>query len=340
MSNSAIAAKAKAVYGSFLKKSDYDNLIQRNSVSSVVSYLKTTPRYSAAFSEIDENAIHRGKAEEILGEFVFRDYLRLRKFGTAKKGSILDFYIRKSETEQIIKLIIAVATKNQQSFFLSLPVYLMDYLSFDPASASHCADFGELSKFFGKTKLYKPLAEILNAEKPDINKSIIAANGCYLAWAFSTINRDFKGKQRDTLKQFLLRKIDADNVLLCYRLKKYFDESEERIKELMLPYHYRVKPDDIDTALKAQKPTEAIIQLMEKKCLSKGIAVDEEFPEISAAKADFNCFRHRLSLTGDENEAVFALLILADNERTNLQKTIEGIRYGESPAEIEKLIII
>lgn len=340
MSNSAITAKAKAVYGSFLKKSDYDNLIQRNSVGAAVSYLKGTPRYSAAFSEVDENAVHRGNAEEILSKFVFEDYIRLRKFSSEKKGGILDFYIRKTETEQVIKLIAAVATKTQQNFFLSLPVHLMDYLSFDPGVASQSADFTELSGFFSNTRMYRPLSEMLNKEKPDINRSIIAANSCYLGWAFGVINRDFKGKKRDMLKQFLLRKIDADNVLLCYRLKKYFDESEERIKELMLPYHYRIKPEDIDNALKSQRPTDALIGLMEKKCLSKGITVDEDFPELSTEKADFAYFRHRLALTDDETEAVFALLILADNERTNLQKIIEGIRYGESPAEIEKLIII
>lgn len=340
MGNSSIAAKAKAVYGSFLKKSDYDSLIQRTSVSMVVSYLKGTPRYSAPFSEIDENTIHRGKVEEILGEFVFSDYIRLRRFGNSPKGSILDFYIRKTETEQIIKLIAATATKSQQDFFLNMPVYLMDYLSFDVGAAAGCGNFSELAAFLSRIKMYRPLAQMLDCEKPDINRCIIAANGCYLGWAFSTINREFKGRKKDTLTQFLLRKIDADNVLLCYRLKKFFDESEERIKELMLPYHYRIKPADIDDALKSAKPTDALISLMESRCLTKGIAVDEEFPELSTEKADFSYFRHRLALTSDETEAVFALLILADNERTNLQKIIEGIRYGESPAEIEKLIII
>ena len=66
----------------------------------------------------------------------------------------------------------------------------------------------------------------------------------------------------------------------------------------------------------------------------------EEFPELGIMKADYEFFRHKLFLTNDETEAIFSLLILADNERTNLQKIIEGIRYGENPSEIEKLIII
>lgn len=340
MANSAIAAKAKAVYGSYLKKNDYDSLIQRNSVGAVVAYLKTIPRYSSVFADADENSIHRGKVEELLGEHIFRRYIRMRKFGSVKKGGITDFYIRKTEAEQVIKLIAAIVTKTQQSYFLSMPAYLMDYLSFDAAEAAGCKNLQELARVLEKLTFYKPLIPLLNMEKPDINRCIMVVNSCYLKWAFSVINRDFKGAKRDRLKEFLLRKTDADNILLCYRLKKFFSESEERIKELMLPYHYRVKPADIDSALKSQNPTDALINLLSERCVPKNIAVDEGFPELGTMKANYLYFRHRLAMTTDDTEAIFSLLVLAETERGNLQKIIEGIRYKESPAEIEKLVII
>lgn len=339
MAKTAIAAKAKAVYGSFLKKADYDNLIQRNSVSAIAAFLKGTPRYAPVLAEIDEHSIHRGQLENLLNEHVFRNYIRMRKFSPGKKDGILDFYIRKSETEQVIKAIASIAAKSE-SFYLSLPPYIMDYLSFDPADAANCRNFKELAQVLEKNKFYKPLIPFLEAEKADINKCIIVANSCYLKWAFSAIDRDFKGKRRELLKQFLLRKTDMDNILRCYRLKKFFDEDEERIKELMLPFHYRIKPVDIDNALKNQNPTDALISLLAERCVPKNIMIDEDFPELGTMKAHYEYFRHRLALTSDETEAVFSLLVLADNERRNLQKIIEGIRYGELPSEIEKLVII
>ncbi len=340
MANSAIAAKAKAVYGSYLKKSDYDNLIHRSSVGSVVAYLKAIPRYAPIFSDIDENTVHRGKVEELLSENIFRRYIRLCKFSAHKKGGITDFYIRKTEAEQVIKLIAAIVTKTQQSYFLSMPAYLMDYLSFDVTEAAGCKNLSELARVLEKLKFYKPLIPFLNAEKPDINRCITVVNGCYLSWAFSVINRDFKGEKKERLKEFLLRKTDADNVLLCYRLKKFFDESEDRIKELMLPFHYRVKHADIDAALKSQNPTDALIGLLSERCVPKTVTVEESFPELGTMKANYLYFRHRLAMTSDETEAIFSLLVLAETERANLQKIIEGIRYKESPAEIEKLVII
>lgn len=340
MANSAVAAKAKARYGNFLKKADYDNLIQRHSISSAVGYLKGTSRYKPVFADIDENTVHRGTVEELLSEHVFKNYIRVKKFGSGKKNGILDFYIKRNEADQIIKLITAVASDTQQSYYLNLPVYLMDYLGFDPSGAAKAKDFKELAEAFSSLKMYKPLILLLKEDNPDINKCITVVDSCYIKWAFSEINKSFKGKEQETIKKFFLRRTEMDNILLCYRLKKFFDEDDEFIRNLVVPYYYRIKSTDIDDALKSANPTEAVISLMEKKCIPKRISIDEDFPELGIMRADYEFFRHRLFLTNDETEAIFSLLILADNERTNLQKIIEGIRYSENPSEIEKLIII
>ncbi len=339
MANSGIPAKAKAVYGTFLKKADYDSLIQRSSVSAVTAYLKSVPAYRETFSETDEMTIHRGQLENILSEYIFRTYIRLRKFGSGRKNGILDFYIKKNESEQLIKLITAVASGTQQSFFLDFPAYFMDYMSFDAGEASAVTNFRDLAKLIGHIKMYKPLIPYLEAETPDINKCITVVNGCYLSWIFSVVNRDFKGQKRERLKQFFLRKTDMDNILLCFRLKKFFDEDEERIKELIIPHHYRIKPSDIDTALRTQNPSDSLIKLMSDRCISAKISIDESFPELAAMRSHYEYFRHVLALTCDETEAMISLTVLLDTQRMNLQKIIEGIRYGESPSEIEKLVI-
>ena len=340
MADSGTAAKAKAIYGTFLKKSDYDTLIQRTSVSAVTAYLKNVSAFKETFGETDESSIHRGELENILNEYVFRTYMRVRKFSPDRKNGILDFYIKKCEAEQVIKLITAIASGNQQSFFLSFPVYLMDYMSFDAAEVSSVHTLKELAKLLANVRMYKPLVSFLEEENPDINRCITVVNSCYLGWIFGVINRDFRGRRREQLKQFFLRKTDMDNILLSYRLKKFFDEDEERIRELMIPFHYRVKPADIDNALRSQYPTDALIKLMCDRCVPQSISVDDRFPELAATRSHYDFFRHRLALTCDETEAVVSLIVLLETQRTNLQKVIEGIRYGEAPPEIEKLVII
>lgn len=340
MADNSATAKAKAIYGSFLKKQDYDNLIHRNSISSAVAYLKSTRRYAEVFSEADEFSIHRGQVETILSELVFKDYIRMKKFGSEKKDGFLNFFIKKTEADLLIKAVAAIKTNSQQDYFLSFPPYFMDYMFISPVAAASCKDYKELISIIGNNKTYKPLIHILKAENPDLNRCVTVINSCYLKWAFNAIDKEFKGDRNKLLKKFLLRKIDTDNVLLCYRLKKFFDADDESINNLMLPYRYKVKQEDIDNALKSQNPTAALINLLSERCLKRDMSVDEDFPELSALKGDYKFFRHSLAISRNEAEAVFSLMILAENERMNIQKIIEGIRYNELPSDIEKLVII
>lgn len=116
MSGGAAVAKAKAVYGTLLKKEDYENLVHRNSVGTAVSYLKGTPRYGAVFSGYDGAALHRGQIEQLLGKSVFESYRRIRRF-SAPGGGIMDFYLKEREAEQLSKAIAAVVTGTGSVFF-------------------------------------------------------------------------------------------------------------------------------------------------------------------------------------------------------------------------------
>ncbi len=339
MSNSAIVAKSRAVYGTFLKKEDYDNLIHRISVGAVVSYLKGTTRYKELLDGADPALTHRGQIEALIGKEIFETYMKVRRFSALKRGGITDFYIRSIEAEQLSHAIVAIASKNQQGFFLSLPDYVMDKLSFSAEAAAKSESFSDLLRVLGGTIYYKPLKPYLEAAEPDINMCLNAVNACYIKWAFTSIDKEFKGKKCGDIKRFFLKQADCDNVLRCYRLKKFFDEGDERIRSLLIPYHSRVRPEDIDNALKSPDATTALIELLASKCVTGGGEVNGDYPEIDIARGSYRYFKQRLALTSDETEAVYSLVMLMETERANLQKIIEGIRYGMPPQEIESFII-
>lgn len=338
MANSAAVAKAKAVYGTLFKKEDYENLVHRNSVSTAVSYLKGTPRYAAVFSGYDGAALHRGQIEQLLGKSVFESYCRIRRFSSSS-GAVMDFYLKEREAEQLSKAIAAVAAGTQERFYLAFPDYLMNRVGFDPKAAAQAKNGKALLAALRGTVFEKPLTPLLSGEEIDLNRCVTAVHACLLSWTFTELNKSCRGKELERLKSFFLRRADSENLLTCYRLKRFFDEDSERIKTLILPYRYRVKPREIDDALSAQEPSEALLRLLTERCVSRNIAIEDDSPETGIARENYEYFRHRLALTSNEAEALYALMILLDTERTNLQKIIEGIRYSVPPQEIEKFII-
>lgn len=339
MGNSAAVAKSRAVYGSFLKKEDYDILMNKSSIGAAVAYLRTKPRYAAAFADVDEAAVHREQVEELISKSVFDNYIRICKFSGGSRKGIARFHIKKLEAQQLSKAVIAVSTGNQVGFYGNLPYYLMDYLSFNPAEAAEAKSFSALLEVLKDTGYYKFLKPVMSVEKPDVNGIIIAINACYMKWAFGEINSGVKGKAKEQLKNFFLRKADIDNLLLCYRLRTFFGKEPEEIKSMLSPYHYRLRPAEIDEALKSPNPDTAIRELFLKKKLAENISRREDCPEIAVNAADFKYFRRRLALSTNEIEALYSLMVLAELEAANLFRIIEGIRYGLPSEEIEKFIV-
>lgn len=338
MANNAITAKARAIHGSFLTQSDYTVMMHKGSVPAAVAFLKTKPLYAAAFADTDEAQIHREQAEMLINKSVFENYLRICRYAQGKKDGIMSFHIRQTETEQLIKAVIAVSSGAQSGFLAAFPDYISDYMCYDPMALAGAKDLAALLPPLKGTMFYKPLKKLLEAPQPDINKIITTINICYISWAFRQIDECTSGKTRDRLKDFFLRKTDADNLLLCYRLKSTFDLDNERIKELLIPYHKRLRRCEIEEALKEQDPVATLRDMF----IGEGITnvTVSDIPEINVAIADYRYFRHCLAVSTNEVEALYSLMMLFKAESTNLCRIIEGIRYGLPPEETEKYLII
>lgn len=339
MSSGAIVAKSKTVFGSFLKKEDYMSLVCKGSVSGVVAYLKQKPRYKALFAEVNEAGLHREQAEALIEQNVFDSYMKICRFAAGDKKGIMGFYLKKLEAEQLIKAIVAVSTGGQERFFGSLPPYLMDKLSFDPEAAARAGNMRELLSVLERTPYYNELYPILSEGNPDIETAALGVNCCYIKWAFSKL-QNVKGKTRDRLKSFFLRKADLDNLLLCYRLRANFSAEPEEIEKLLIPYHHRIKTSEIDEALKAPDPVSELKKLFIRKKLAEKIKREDDCPELGAGAMSYRFFRHRLALAENETEALYSLMVLFETEAMNVYRIIEGVRYGLPPEEIEKYIII
>ncbi len=338
MANNAVTAKSRAISGKLLTKDEYTTLMHKPSVGAVAAFLKTRPLYAAAFADTDESAIHRAQAEALIERSVFDNYIRVLKFHTGDKTGIMSFYIRHIETEQLIKAVTAIASGAQESFMFSFPEYVTKYICFDPISVAEASDLSMLALILEPTPYKKPLHGLLTDPEPDLNKIITTINVCYIQWAFGQIDRFARGSSRELLKDFFLRKTDADNLLMCYRMKSVFKADPERISELLIPYHKRLRRKKIDEALRTNDPVAVLREMFVTERVATAKVSD--IPEINVNVSEYRYFRHRLAVSANEVEALYSLMMLFKAESTNLFRIIEGIRYGLHPEEMEKYLII
>lgn len=337
MANNAVIAKARAVYGRMLTKEDYTALIHKGTIPAAVAYLKTKPLYAQVFADTNEAAVHRHRAEALIQQSVYYNYLRVCRFAKGNMDGLMSFYIRRIECEQLIKAVIAVTTGESDGFIASFPEYISGRMSFDHMKLALSKNLSEAAEVIRRTIYAKTLIPMMKEKEPDIDRILTAISVCYIKWAFEYINKTERGETRERLKDFFLRKTDADNLLTCYRMKA-FGLDNDRIKELLIPYHKRLRRCEIDEALKLPDAEQVLREMFVGERLVK--TEESDIPEINVNIADYRYFRHILAVCGDETQALYSLTILMTAESTDLCRIIEGLRYGLSPAEIEKYLII
>lgn len=336
----AIIAKARSIYGKRLTAEDYNNLLHKGNVSGVVSYLKDTERYRKVFANINETQIHRGQVEQMLSKEVFELYLRLCRFMSADKSSFCNYLIKETEIKQIISALMYINAGSADGYLLEMPVYIMDYISFDMMKLSKASDYGQVLEVLADTPYYKVLKPVLSSGgSRDLDECAVALYAWYVHWAFKAIERQYKGSDANALKEIFLRQSDLSNIMMCYRKRSLFNEDADRIKKSLRSNHYRVTPAMIDEIL-AQSDADAKLLALLKRLYFKGkIEYDPENLETAVRQYNCNFYKKQLSFSSNGTMALYSLMGLCEVERSNLQKIIEAVRYNRSPEETEKLLV-
>ena len=128
--NNAIIAKAKAMYGNFLKTEDYEKLIKMNTVADVASFLKKQPNYEGILKDIQENTIHRGHLESLIRKNTFDQVLRLSKLIFSKDEAFYKLNLIKQENE-IILAVLRTFISDEKDEKSVLPYFFNDRKSMD-----------------------------------------------------------------------------------------------------------------------------------------------------------------------------------------------------------------
>lgn len=338
----AIVAKARAMYGRRLTPEDYNILLHCNSVGAVVAYLKGTERYRAIFSGVNETQVHRGQVEQMLSHELFGVYLKLCRFMAADKNSFCYYLIKDREIKEIITALMYVGSKQSDGYVKVLPAYFMEYASFDLMALANASSYDDVLDALAETSYAKALNPLLSGRRTgeiNLEECGIALYVGYIHWAFKAIERSYKGKQAKELKDNFLKQADLDNIMTCYRIRKYFGGDAATVEKSLKPFHYRITAARLDEILASPDADTQLISIMKQAYFRNIEEYDPDNLEVTARRYNYGYYRKKLSFSDNGTMALYSIMILFEVERSNIQKIIEGIRYGIEPAEIQKMLV-
>lgn len=337
----ATVTKIRAIYGKRLNENDYKELLSKKSVAEVAEYLKHSPNYKDAFTDIDTATIRRGHLETVLRRHNFERYGKICNFQNLDKQPFYTYLIKWSEIEELLVAILHLNANSSETYIENLPTYLIHKSSFDLIGLAKARNYKQLLDVIKHTPYYAILKQI-EPDKDNRVDEILCETKLrtyYLNWLLGTVNKDFHGNTRKTLAEQIQLQIDIVNIINAYRMKTYFNASADEIRTLLLPFKGRIT-DTVKEELISSQNAEDFERVLSKT--NYGRQLEELDGGIEHKLTELRCRYARRGLTFSQNSAssLYSAVYLFDVELGNIIRIIEGIRYGRPVEDIEALLVL
>jgi len=336
----ALSGKARAMYGKLLTREDYMNLIQKKSVSEVVSYLKHNTHYSGLLSETDENDIHRVNLEILLKKDIINDYNKFFKFSNGQLKELIELFYTKTEIE-CLKLIFRMfeAGNAKHELIEESLVFLSRHDKLNIPKLSLSRDLEEFLSRLQETEYYellKPFA--LDDREVRLFNMEMTLDLYYFRKMQRTYQKLLDKSDAHIIKDFLGLEADMFNIFLIYRGKMFYNMPDQIIKSYLARVEGKLDKKTMEALMEAGSH-DAFMDVLRKSpygFLFEGH--DQPFLEHSYLEYVYKLHKTRFRRQPFSIACIISYLRLKETEISNIISIIEGIRYGLSGRETGKFV--
>ena len=332
----AVLARAKAKYGKRLKENDYKALLNCESVSDVMSYLKSNTHYINAFGEANERGMRRGLFESLLRQYQINEFDILCQYELSVGEDVSKYVAHKTEINEIIRILTMLNSKEKRQYNFTVPRHIAKKTSINLNALAKVETF---EQFLEKTPYGKLLAKYNSAEYKQIPITEIESELYTMLYIelYKAIDNSGEAESKD-LKAFLDSIVDYRNFLNIIRIKKYYDADNQVVKSHIIPFG-SLKPSVIDRMCNAETSQQVYDIMAETRT---GKLVDKiEYDNLDELeiKVKYKKARHNMYYSDSSSTVMISYIVLCEIELHNLVCIIEGARYNVDKSIIEPLLV-
>ena len=320
----SINAKLKGMYAKRLKDDDLQDLAKQNNLKSAVAILKNK---SSSLNVLSEDA-DREQIEKVLNGEIIYDIEKIVKYLDKNDTQIFNLLISKYEIRCIKKAIKLLYSKNEYDENIKI---WTNTIFTDLKGLESIKSIDEFFKIINNTKYKKILKKYF--ENKDTEYSIFEIeNELYLKSIYNSAGNN------KNLKKMIGAKIDFTNILWIYRMKKYYNFSEDKIEKSIIDINYALKKNQILLLVKA-KNIEELNEIL-KKTVYSNIATDD----IYELECNMKKYLHGLYIKNFKSNllsinCIYSYLNLVELENKDIISIIEAVRYGIDKEKLLKKLI-
>ncbi len=341
MKYGALSGKTRAMFGRLLKSENYTELMQKKSVSEVVSYLKYNTHYKAILSDFEETNVHRAHLENLLKHDLINDYAKLLRFTSGRLKDFVNLLYIKIEIESL-KLIFRVFESGHadQSVLEDSLIFLAEYDRLNIPRLALSRNLDEFLSGLRDTAYYDVLRPFASeANETRLFSMEMALDLYYLKRVQNDYKKLLDANDQAIVREFAGLESDIFNIFWIYRSKSFYDIDQEVIPSYTLPLIYKLKKSTMEALIKA-KNFEEYLNIL--KGTFYGFLFEEQYEllyEHNYAEFIFRLHRKRFRRQPFTVACVLSYLRMKEVEISNITSIIEGIRYKLSEEKIRKYVV-
>lgn len=323
----SINAKLKGMYAKRLKNDDLQDLAKQNNLKSAVAILKNK---SSSLNVLSEDA-DREQIEKVLNGEIIYDIEKIVKYLDKNDTQIFNLLISKYEIRCIKRAIKLLYSKNEYDENIKI---WTNTIFTDLKGLENIKSIDEFFKIINNTK-YKKILKKYFVNKDTEYSIFEIENELDKMYLKSIYNSAGNNKN---LKKMIGAKIDFTNILWIYRMKKYYNFSEDKIEKSIIDINYALKKNQILLLVKA-KNIEELNEIL-KKTVYSNIATDD----IYELECNMKKYLHGLYIKNFKSNllsinCIYSYLNLVELENKDIISIIEAVRYGIDKEKLLKKLI-
>ena len=315
------------MYAKRLKDDDLQDLAKQNNLKSAVAILKNK---SSSLNVLSEDA-DREQIEKVLNGEIIDDIEKIVKYLDKNDTQIFNLLISKYEIRCIKKAIKLLYSKNEYDENIKI---WTNTIFTDLKGLESIKSIDEFFKIINNTKYKKILKKYF--ENKDTEYSIFEIENeldkMYLKSIYNSAGNN------KNLKKMIGAKIDFTNILWIYRMKKYYNFSEDKIEKSIIDINYALKKNQILLLVKS-KNIEELNEIL-KKTVYSNISTDD----IYELECNMKKYLHGLYIKNFKSNllsinCIYSYLNLVELENKDIISIIEAVRYGIDKEKLLKKLI-
>lgn len=324
-----LIAKLKGMNAKNLNSKDFEELLKQNNIVSINSILKAK---SYHLKNLDDNS-SREEIENELDNILIDDIEKIEKYLSNKDKEILFNCVLDYEIKVFMDVLKKIKYgKIEQNKIDNINKWTSKIFN-KLQGIARVNNINEIKIYSKKTAFENIINSFLdtnNIEESNLFLLEMQLDKFYFENLFNNLNTE-------SSKKLIGTKIDLENIIWIYRMKKYYNMPEEEIKKYIIEVDYNLKCLNELIAIDDYKQ---VIEFLKKTKYKEIFETENENLEILIRKYMYNQYKKTFRQAKYDISTVISYLGMDKNQIENIINIVGGVEYKIDKQKIQEKIII